>query len=408
MFALTCALPHVGIFRGHIDTSLFQSYGDRTLHGEVPYRDFSLEYPPGALPAFVVPSLGPARDYDAWFSAFEVAGGLACILFVALALAGPAVPDRRLYAAVSITGLAPLALGPLALHRYDLYAAAFAMGAVAALVHRRRRLGFAALGLGTAAKIFPVVLVPLAYLHVARRIGVREARRGLLAFAVALAVVVLPFVALSPGGVRFSLARQTGRALQIETLGSSLLLGLHALGGYATHPSFGSGSWNLTGGLPDALAALQTVLQVAAVVLVWLVFARGSRGREQLLVGSAAAVAVWVLFGKVLSPQYLLWLVPLVAVVVGRSLPKLAVPAVLVAAIGLTHAVYPNRYDELIRLDTLPIVLLLARNALLVVLAAALVLRLYREGGTQPVDRSFQTDAQAKPARPEAGTASGA
>ena len=83
----------------------------------MPYRDFSLEYPPGALPAFVVPSFGPARDYSAWFSAFEFAAGLACILFVALAMAVPAVPDRRLYAAVSMTALAPLALGPLALHR---------------------------------------------------------------------------------------------------------------------------------------------------------------------------------------------------------------------------------------------------------------------------------------------------
>ena len=377
---MACALPRIGLWRGVLGTSVFQSYGDRFLSGHVPYRDFSLEYPPGALPAFVVPSLGPARDYDTWFSAFEVAGGLACILFVALALAIPAVPDRRLYAAVSIAGLAPLALGPLALHRYDLYAATFAVGAVAALVHGRRRLGFVALGLGTAAKIFPVVLVPLAYLHVARRVGVREARRGLLAFAGALAVVVLPFVGLSPGGVRFSLARQTGRALQIETLGSSLLLGLHSLGGYSPHPSFGSGSWNLTGSLPDALAALQTVLQVAAVVLVWLAFARGSRGREQLLVGSAAAVAVWVLFGKVLSPQYLLWLVPLVAVVVGRRPAKLAFPVGLVAAISLTHAVYPNRYDELIRLDTLPIALLVSRNLLLVVLAAALVARLHREG----------------------------
>jgi Glycosyltransferase family 87 len=380
LFAVACALPHVGIFRGHIDTSLFQSYGDRTLGGDVPYRDFSLEYPPGALPAFVVPSLAPARDYDTWFSAFEVAGGLACILFVALAMAVPAVPDRRLYAAVSITALAPLALGPLALHRYDLYAAAFAVGAVAALAHGRQRLGFVALGLGTAAKIFPVVLVPLAYLHVARRVGEREARRGLVAFLVALAVVVLPFVALSPGGVRFSITRQTGRALQIETLGSSVLLVTHAVGGYAAHPKFGSGSWNLVGPLPDALAALQTALQLLAWLLVVWVFARGSRGREQLLVGSAAAVAVWVVFGKVLSPQYLLWLVPLVALVVGRRPAKLAFPIGLVAAIGLTHAVYPNRYDKLIRLDGLPIALLAARNALLVILAATLVARLNREG----------------------------
>jgi hypothetical protein len=385
LFTVVCALPHVGIFRGHIDTSLFQSYGDRTLHGEVPYRDFSLEYPPGALPAFVVPSLGPARDYDTWFSAFEVAGGLACILFVALAMAVPAVPDRRLYAAVSITALAPLALGPLALHRYDLYAAAFAIGAVAALVHGRRRLGFVALGLGTAAKIFPIVLVPLAYLQVARRFGVREARRGLAAFVVALGVVVLPFVALSPGGVRFSITRQTGRALQIETLGSSVLLIAHAVGGYAVHPRFGSGSWNLAGTLPDALAALQTALQLLAWLLVVWVFARGNRGREQLLVGSTAAVGVWILFGKVLSPQYLLWLVPLVALVVGRKPAKLAFPIGLVAAIGLTHAVYPNRYDELIRLDTLPIALLAVRNALLIVLASALLLRLRREGVAEEV-----------------------
>jgi uncharacterized membrane protein len=351
----------------------------------VPYRDFSLEYPPGALPAFVVPSLGPARDYDTWFSVFEVAGGLACILFVALAMAVPAVPDRRLYAAVSITALTPLALGPLALHRYDLYAAAFAIGAVAALVRGRQRLGFVALGLGTAAKIFPVVLVPLAYLHVARRAGAREARRGLVAFLLALAVVVLPFVALAPGGVRFSVERQTGRALQIETLGSSVLLVAHAVGGYAAHPKFGSGSWNLDGSLPDAFAAFQTALQLLAWLLVIWAFARGSRGREQLLVGSAAAVAVWVLFGKVLSPQYLLWLVPLVALVVGRRPAKLAFPVGLVAALGLTQAVYPGRYDELIRLDTLPIALLAARNALLVVLAAALVARLYREGVPQEV-----------------------
>jgi uncharacterized membrane protein len=346
----------------------------------VPYRDFSLEYPPGALPAFVVPSLGPARDYDTWFSAFEVAAGLACVLFAALALAVPEVPDRRRFGAVSTTALGPLALGPLALHRYDLYAAAFAVSAVAALVHGRRRLGFVALGLGTAAKIFPVVLLPLAYLHVARRVGTREARRCVAAFVVALGVVVLPFVALSPGGVRFSIARQTGRALQIETLGSSVLLAAHAIGSYTLHPRFGSGSWNLTGSLPDALAALQTALQLLAWLLVVVVFARGPRDREQLLVGSAAAVAVWVLFGKVLSPQYLLWLLPLVALVVGRKPAKLAFPVTLVAALGLTQAVYPRRYDELIRLDSLPIWLLVARNALLIGLAAELIRRLHREG----------------------------
>jgi uncharacterized membrane protein len=298
-------------------------------------------------------------------------GGLACIVFVALALAVPPVPDRRLYAAVSITALAPLALGPLALHRYDLYAAAFAIGAVAALVDGRQRLGFVALGLGTAAKIFPVVLVPLAYLYVARRAGTREARRGLAAFALALAVVVLPFVALAPGGVRFSIARQTGRALQIETLGSSALLVAHAVGGYALHPKFGSGSWNLVGSLPDALAALQTALQLLAWLLVVVVFARGSRGREQLLVGSAAAVAVWILFGKVLSPQYLLWLVPLVVAGGGAVAVALTAVALVLAQVWFFH------YGALFRLEW-PVWLLLARDLVMVALYLVLAAELAR------------------------------
>ena len=39
------------------DVPLYQSFGDRIVDGEVPYRDFRVEYPPGSLPAFVVPSL---------------------------------------------------------------------------------------------------------------------------------------------------------------------------------------------------------------------------------------------------------------------------------------------------------------------------------------------------------------
>jgi uncharacterized membrane protein len=375
----------VGLFRGRIGGWVFKLYGDRVLAGKIPYRDFSLEYPPGALPPLVVPSFFPSGAYDKAFMWFELVCGLACVVFVALAIATREVRSRRVYSAVAVAALAPLALGPLTLQRFDLWATAFCIGGLAALVHARHRLGFAALGVGTAAKIFPAVLVPLGYLYVARRRGVDEARRGLVAFLLALVVVVGPFLVLGPGGVRFSLTRQTGRALQIETLGSSALLAAHSLGAYTPHPHFGSGSWNLDGSLPDALAALQTAIQLAAVLLVWIVFARGSRSREQLLVASAAAVAVWAVFGKVLSPQYLLWLLPLVALVVGRSPAKLAVPAVLVAALGLTHAVYPNRYDELIRLDSLPIWLLVARNALLIVLAAALVARLYREGVAEEV-----------------------
>jgi len=387
LFAIACALPRIGLWRGVLGTSLFQSYGDRVLSGHVPYRDFSLEYPPGALPAFVVPSLGPARAYDAWFMGFELACGLACVWLVALGLARLGVADARLYGGVAFAALVPLALGPLTLHRYDLWAAALCTAGVVALVAGRERLGFGALGAGAAAKIFPVVLLPLAYLYVRRRRGERAARRGLLAFVAIVALAVGPFLAVAPGGVRFSLARQTGRALQLETLGSSVLLAVHA----APHPTFGSGSWNLEGSLPDALAALQTVAQLAAVALVWLAFARSRRGPEELVLACAAALAAWVVLGKVLSPQFLLWLVPLVALVLRRR--TLAVAAALAVALGLTHAVYPGRYDALVRLESFPIALLAVRNAILVAIAVVL----YRQSVAQEVRAEGEREGLSEP-----------
>jgi hypothetical protein len=38
------------------DVTGYQRYGSLVLDGAVPYRDFDLEYPPGALAMFVVPA----------------------------------------------------------------------------------------------------------------------------------------------------------------------------------------------------------------------------------------------------------------------------------------------------------------------------------------------------------------
>ncbi|MDX6505922.1 MAG: hypothetical protein QOG06_566 [Gaiellaceae bacterium] len=366
LFVAACALPWIGLFRGHLGTSIFQHYGDSMLSGRLPYRDFSLEYPPGSLPAFAVPSFGPSRDYDSWFMAFEAGCGFACVGLVGLV--------SRSRAAAAYCALAPLALGPLTLHRYDLWAAALATAGLVAVVRRRPELGAGVLGVAAAAKIFPVVLLPL--------LLARAGWRALAAFAVGLAVVLLPFMTLAPGGVRYAFERQAGRALQLESVGSAGLLALHTAGAYEPTVVFGRGSWNLSGGVPTALAVLLTVLQVAAVVLVWWLYARGPRTAERSLAAATAAVAVWIAFAKVLSPQFLLWLVPLVALL---RAPRHAV--LLLAVLGLTQAVYPGRYDALVGLQTVPVALLAARDAVLLVLAGWLVADLQRQGVSQEVRR---------------------
>ena len=365
LFLAACLIPRYGLGARSLDTSLFRLWSDRMLDGKIPYRDFSLEYPPGALPAFAITGLLPG-DYGFWFKAFQALCGAVTVGAVAYVAETLGLRGRRLWLAVGFAALAPLALGPLVLIRFDLWPTALASVGLAAVLRGRNGLGFGALALGTAAKLFPFVLVPLGLLYVLRHEGRFAARRALVWFVAVLTLVVLPFALLGPGGLRFSVAQQSGRALQIESVGSALLLAAHELGSYSPHAAFASGSWNLTGGLPHAVGSIQTLVQLLAVVATWVAFARSRRTPAQLALAAAAAVAAFAVLGRVLSPQYLLWLVPLVALLAPRLR---AAGALLVAAMLLTRAIYPARYDALVAFETTPIWLLVARDALLVALA---------------------------------------
>jgi len=274
----------------------------------------------------------------------------------------------------------PLLLGSVILTRFDLWPAALAAGALAALLCGRDRLGLGVLGLATAAKLYPAVLLPIALVWVARRRGPREAALGLGVFAAVIVAIVLPFAILAPGGVVHSLTTQLGRPLQIESLGAAILLAGHQLGLYDPTVVSTHGSQNLSGSLPGALAAVETALQLVAVVAVWLLFARGRPDRERLLVASAAAVVAFIAFGKVLSPQFLIWLLPLVPLVGGSA--GIAAGWVFAGALVTTQLWFPHRYWDVVALEPAGW-LVLVRDLLLVALLAVLVAAI-RPGSEAP------------------------
>jgi uncharacterized membrane protein len=212
------------------------------------------------------------------------------------------------------------------------------------------------------------VLLPLALAAAWRERGRREALLSLAAFALAFSVVVLPFVALSPGGVWDGFTRQTSRPLQIESLGSGFLLVAHHVFGLGITMRSGHGSQNLAGALPDALALVQTLVQAAVLVGLWIAFARGATTPRRLARYSAAAVVAFVALGKVLSPQFLIWLVPLVPLA-GRRVAT----GLLALALVLTQLWFPFRYWELaLHFDAVASWLVLARDLVLVALLVAL------------------------------------
>jgi hypothetical protein len=372
VFALSwLALQHGAYRDAQIrDTHLYRSYGDAVADGRVPYRDFRVEYPPAALPVFVLPALAagadaPDEEYRRWFEATMVLCGGLLLLFAALTLRALGRDPAASAAPLLFVALAPLALGSVVLSRFDLWPAAIVAAALAALCAGRDRLALGALGLGVAAKVYPAVLAPLFVARVWRRRGRREA---LVAGAVGLAVAVLcvaPFVVLGPDGMWASVVRQVTRPLQIESLGAGILLASYHAFGLDVSVRSSHGSQNLVGAGPEALAVTQSIAQAAALAAIWVAYARGPADRDRLLRLSAAAVVAFVALGKVASPQFLVWLVPLVPLVRGRR--GLAASALLAAALVLTQLWFPYRYWDLVfELDVAASWLVLGRDLLLV------------------------------------------
>jgi uncharacterized membrane protein len=293
-------------------------------------------------------------------------------VLTALSLRALGARRARTAAALAFVALFPLALGSVVLSRYDLWPAALTAGALAAYLWRRERLALGVLGLAAAVKVYPAVLLPLLLVDVARRRGPGEAWRCSAWFAAAVAVVVLPFAVLSPGGVLDSATRQLSRPLQIESLSSSFLLAAHRALGYGITMRSSHGSQNLDGTLPDALAAVQSLVLLAALVGIWVAYAGGPADRDRLVRYLAAAAVAFVALGKVLSPQFLVWLVPLVPLVRGRR--GLAASALLGGALVLTQAWFPFRYWDLaLHFDELASWLVLVRDLVLLALLAVLL-----------------------------------
>jgi len=358
-----------------LDTPVYERYGDRIVQGKVPYRDFALEYPPGALPVFAAPSAAVGRHrFHPYTKVFEGLMGLCGAVAVAAAAAvliRQRASDRRLVAALGVVALGSLALGPVVLSRFDLWPAALATAALAALVWNRRLLAFGLAGLAFAAKIYAGVLLPLMLVYVWRRNGRRAALTATAAFVAVAAAVVAPFVAVAPHGVWSSVSGQASRPLQIETLGSSFLLAAHHLFGTQLIMIPSHGSDNLWGSTPDALAKTQSILQTLVVIALWIAFARGPATTDRLLRFGAASVCAFVALGKVLSPQYLVWLLPLVPLVRGRR--GVAASALLLLAMTLTQIWFPYRYVDLaLHFDTTASWLVFARDLVLVALLAVL------------------------------------
>lgn len=350
------------------------------LSGQVPYRDFSSEYPPLALLSFLIPAL-MFRSSLAYAVAFAVEM-LAFDLIALLLL-------KRLaaYFRLSVPGvlgaytLFLLMVGALLVVRYDMLPAMLVLAAIWAFISGKNKTAWAILALGVMAKIYPVVIAPIFALSHLRQRQYRPFAQGSAAFLIVILALSLPWIVIDANGFLDILRYHVARGVQWESTYASVLLIGNLLGLTRVAGEFSFGSWNIASPLGDSLARLSPYLTVVLLLVGYALYARSVWRKgftatpellaQQTVIYSTLAVLLFLLGNKVFSSQFLIWLCPLLALMGGRW--RDAEWLMFVIAAAITQYTFPYNYLKFETGEPYMVVLMAIRNGLLVAIAILLM-----------------------------------
>ncbi len=285
-----------------------------------------LEYPPLTLLLFSLPLLLPLAYYQVGF----------VFIMSALMLFTYWLILRYGQRGGAVAFLIFMVLGACALvpMRYDLLPAVLTLLSLIAAHKQRWTAAYIALTCGVLFKIYPILLFPALFIAEQRskelmNIPTTTALRqlpaqlwrtlrdclhwqwwnSLLFFGSIIIVTGLFALVNFQNAVVSQISYFLTRPIQIELSGASLLWLAH-LGGMAWTISYKFGSINLNTGLNGIISPLLTGCFVLGVLFVlWLQWQRKMDLAQTII----ALTLVFITTGKVFSPQYLIWLIPLLA-----------------------------------------------------------------------------------------------
>ncbi|MEU9334636.1 glycosyltransferase family 87 protein [Streptomyces sp. NPDC048290] len=334
---------------------IYQGWYEVLRTGTFPLDDVTWQYPPAAALPILAPALLPSLEYAHAFFALACAADLVVLVLLVYAGSRPGRSPRGAW--VWVAGV-PL-LGPTVYARYDVMVTAVAVAALLAGATRPRLMGALA-GFGAMLKVWPALVL----------LGVVRRRAWAAALVTMAAVAAVSWLAM-PGAFAF-LTFQRDRGTEVESLGA---LVFH----FARH--FGwEGQVLLNYGSVEFLGPYVEVVSGAALVLsglafAWLLLWRLRAARFEAWTAADAAFVAVLMFtvtSRVISPQYMVWLVGVAAVCLGYRASRMLVPALLVlVACLVTVLEFPLWFSHVVTSTPLGVTLLVVRNGLLV--AAALI-----------------------------------
>ncbi|WP_328496838.1 glycosyltransferase 87 family protein [Streptomyces sp. NBC_00414] len=344
-------------------TVTYRNWYEVLRTGTFPLDDVTWQYPPAAALAILSPALLPFLAYTQAFFVLAFAADL--IAFGLLLYAGlrPGRSARGVW--VWVVGV-PL-LGPTVYSRYDVMVAAVAVAALLAGVRHPRVMGALA-AFGALLKVWPLLLL----------VGT-TGRRAWGAAAATAAGIAVVFAALMPGAFAF-LTFQRDRGTEVESLGA-LVFHIARHHGWEGQVLLNYGSVEFLGPYVDVVSTV--ALMLTGLAFGWLLLWRLCATR--FLVHTAAdaafmAVLLFTVTSRVISPQYMVWLVALAAVCLVFRDSRMGLPAGMVlTACFFTVLEFPVYFADVVGSSGLGITLLVIRNGLLVAATVTTGVLLWRD-----------------------------
>jgi uncharacterized membrane protein len=228
-------------------------------------------------------------------AAFGLALAWLVTVWAASRLAGP----RRVWDAALVAG-SPILIFQV-FTNFDALAAAFATGALLAWARRKPVLAGALIGLGVAAKLYPLLLfIPLVILGL-RTGRLREVGKAAIGTVLTWFVVNLPIMVLFPRGWSEFFRLNTRRGDDMDSV-YNIVKSFTGWRGFDPDLGF----WQP----PTVLNAVTAVLFVSCCIAIAYIALTADQ-RPRLMQVAFLVVAAFLLTNKVWSPQFSLWLVPL-------------------------------------------------------------------------------------------------
>lgn len=240
-------------------------------------------------------------------------------------------------------------------------------------------------------KLVPVIVVPVLFFALPRRAWMPALAGSILSFAAAavIAVAVLGWDGTF-ANVFYVLSYHGDRVMQLETTWSGIGVLLAFAAGHTPHIGFDHMSV-VNFDIPAVATKVAKVLILASVLVVlW----RSRSMRVQAKYGQLMMLLLCLslVFSPVLSPQYFVWVVPLLLFAVAERIfsRDLCWPALLIGLSAVllsiqTQWIFPYHYNELVDMKMWPLLVLNMRNGLLVLVCGALAADIGLIRGKVPV-----------------------